>query len=140
MACLTELLQVFYSEKKLVRAQTSTRAGRLPSLRSLRYGFQTLRARPLYVSATRGLDRLHWLRKISPQIHLRIDCHEHDAGPKFAEVLVPLVYELKDKGWVIEVEDDYLVDVPMSSRQLLTSIKLSRRKIGTAKSREEVLL
>ncbi|EAT80138.1 hypothetical protein SNOG_12325 [Parastagonospora nodorum SN15] len=38
---------------------------------------------------------------------LRVDCTTPNHGAKFAEVLVPLVYDLKDQGWNIKVEGEY---------------------------------
>jgi hypothetical protein len=60
-----------------------------------------------FQAALRGLDRLKRLQKAAPIIRLRIDCRKHDAGPKFAEVLAPLVYELKSKGCIIDIEGRY---------------------------------
>jgi hypothetical protein len=60
-----------------------------------------------FLVALRGLENLKRLQKAAPTIRLRIDCREHDAGPKFAEVLFPLVYELKNKGCVVEIQGQY---------------------------------
>jgi hypothetical protein len=60
-----------------------------------------------FLVAVKGLYNLRRLQKAAPILLLRIDCREHNAGPKFAEVLVPLVYELKNKGWVVKVQGKY---------------------------------
>jgi len=42
--------------------------------------------------------------KRGSKLCLRVDCRQHNPSRKFAEVLFPLVYDLKDKGWLIQVE------------------------------------
>ncbi|KAH3945042.1 hypothetical protein HBI56_057250 [Parastagonospora nodorum] len=65
-----------------------------------------------FVAALRGTELLKALVKrnnagAQRTLLLRVDCTTPNHGAKFAEVLVPLVYDLKDQGWNIKVEGEY---------------------------------
>jgi hypothetical protein len=129
IAFVTELSQVFHSERKFVlqhpgeiegflsRDRFGTDCKPYQHVRSIfievslkLFNVRTGKCRawsspkfdiPLkqhFLAALRGLENLKRLQIAAPSITLRIDCREHGAGPKFAEILVPLVYELKSKG------------------------------------------
>lgn len=51
-----------------------------------------------------GLKKIKSAHNITPTLVFCVDCKEYDSGPKFAEVLVPLVYDLKQNGWTIKFE------------------------------------
>ena len=65
-----------------------------------------------FVAALRGLEFLKPLVKkkgsgTQRNLLLRVDCTTSNHGAKFAEVLGPLVYDLKDQGWHIKIEGRY---------------------------------
>jgi hypothetical protein len=61
-----------------------------------------------YMAAVKGLDSLKCLRhKNKTRITLRVDCFQKEAAEKFAEVLMPFVYDMKDAGVTLDVRDTY---------------------------------
>ncbi|KAF1912065.1 hypothetical protein BDU57DRAFT_564706 [Ampelomyces quisqualis] len=58
---------------------------------------------------TSGLELLKVLAEngFHPTIILRVDCFQNNHGAKFAEVLGNLVYDLKQTGCVLHIEDKY---------------------------------
>ena len=61
-----------------------------------------------YVAAVKSLDLLKPLTvKRAAKLLLRVDCRTQGGGPKFAEVLMPFVYTMKEKGWTILIDGFY---------------------------------
>jgi hypothetical protein len=61
-----------------------------------------------YEAAVRDLAPLKTIPvKRGATIALDVECRSDGGGPKFAEVLFPVVYELKVKGWIVQIKGRY---------------------------------
>jgi len=63
---------------------------------------------PLKQHFMKAVEHLKIMRTVpckrGSKLCLRVDCRQYEPSRKFAELLFPLVHDLKDKGWLVQVQ------------------------------------